>query len=133
MSILTKFKEAQATHAFVARYGTHLVIHGKYGYLPTNALKTVKMPVAGAVAEFESGATVGGRTTLTRVAAGAIVAGPVGAIVGGLFRKDRNKIYVTTTFPDGKVVILEGPAKDESKLREFARKVNDASEHYSIE
>jgi len=70
---------------------------------------------------------MGGRTTLSRVAAGAIVAGPIGAIVGGMFKKDRAKVYVTTTFADGEVVILEGPVKDEAKVREFARKVNAAA------
>lgn len=79
----------------------------------------------GAVAEFESGADQK-RTTLTRVAAGAIVAGPAGAIVGGLFRKNKSRVYVTITFPDGDVAVIDGPVKDERQLREFARVVNVA-------
>lgn len=109
-----------------AVYGVHRLNGGDYTYLPQGKFKNIKKPIAGAVAEFESGADVGGRTTLTRVAAGAIIAGPVGAIVGGMFKKDRNRVYVTITFPDGDVVVVDGPAKDESKVRSFAQKVNAA-------
>lgn len=107
-------------------YGVHRVTGGEYAYLPEGSLKYVRKPVAGAVAEYEPGSAIDGRTTLTRVAAGAIVAGPVGAIVGGMFKKDRSRGYVSVTFPDGDVVVLDGPLTDEKKLREFARKVTDA-------
>jgi len=127
MGFLDKLKAAQTEQAFNAFYGAHSVRKGDYRYVPTNGFKPVGKPVVGAIAEFESGAGVGGRTTLGRVAAGAIVAGPIGAVVGGMFKKDRAKVYVTTTFADGEVVILEGPAKDESQIRDFARKVNAAA------
>lgn len=110
-----------------AVYGVHRVNRSEYVYLPKGAFKSVRKPVAGASAEFESGADIGGRTTLTRVAAGAIIAGPVGAIVGGMFRKDRNRVYVTISFADGEVAVIDGPARDESKLRAFAAKVNAAA------
>lgn len=114
-----------------ALYETHKVSNGEYSFLPDGKFKKVRRPIAGAVAEYEAGSSVGGRTTLTRVAAGALLAGPAGAIVGGMFKKDVSKGYVTTTFPDGTVVILEGPLKDESKLRQFAAKVNAAAAHYA--
>ena len=114
-----------------AAYGTHSVRNGQYSYLPAGRMRPEHRDVAGAVAQFEAGGAVGGRTTLTRVAAGAVIAGPVGAIVGGLFKKDRSKVYVTVTFPDGAVVIVDGPAKDELRLRQFAVKVNEASVHYA--
>jgi len=107
-------------------YGVHRVTGGEYAYLPEGSFKYVRKPVAGAVAEYEPGSAVDGRTTLTRVGVGAIVAGPVGAIVGGMFKKDRSRGYVSVTFPDGDVVVLDGPLTDEKKLREFARKVTDA-------
>lgn len=102
----------------------------RYGLLHTVDDEWVSVPglsrsVAGAVAEFESGADQK-RTTLTRVAAGAIVAGPAGAIVGGLFRKNQSRVYVSITFPDGDVAVIDGPVKDEAQLREFARVVNVA-------
>lgn len=85
--------------------------------------------VAGAVAEFESGAQQSA-TTLTRVAAGAIIAGPIGAVVGGMFKKDRSRGYVSVTFPEGDVAVIDGPLKDEKKLREFARVITAAGAHY---
>jgi len=127
MGFINKLKEAQAEQAFTGHCGTHAVSRGEYHYTPTNAFKMVHKSVVGASTEFESGSDMGGRTTLSRVAAGAIVAGPIGAIVGGMFKKDRAKVYATTTFADGEVVILESPAKDEAKVREFARKVNAAA------
>ena len=127
MGFKDKMKAARVEQPFTSNYGTHAVSKGQYHYFPTNAFKMVHKSVVGADAEFESGASVGGRTTLGRVAAGAIVAGPIGAIVGGMFKKDRAKVYVTTTFADGEVVILEGPAKDESQIRDFASKVNAAA------
>ena len=116
-----------------AGYGTHAVKSGKYTHFPKGSLKEIRKPIGGAVAEYEAGDYAGERTTLTRVAAGAIIAGPVGAIIGGMFRKDRSRGYVTVTFPDGDVVVVDGPLKDADKMREFARKVNAASEHYAVE
>lgn len=110
-----------------AVYGTHVINGGEYSYLPKGGFKKIRKPLAGAVAEFESGSDIGGRTTLTRVAAGAIIAGPVGAVVGGLFKKDRNRVYVTITFADGEVAVVDAPAKHESKIRDFAAKVNAAA------
>lgn len=115
-----------------AFYGVHSVTRdGYYRWLPEGKFKQEARPVAGAVAEYEPGSAANGRTTLTRVAAGAIIAGPAGAIVGGLFKKDTSRGYVSVTFPDGSVVVFDGPLRDEPKLREFVRKVNEASERYS--
>lgn len=102
----------------VASYGGHVVNKGQYSY----GFST-KRPIAGAVAEFESGSDRS-RPTLTRIGAGALLAGPVGAIAGGMFKKDRTKVYVTIVFPDQATAIIDGPAKDEKKLREFAAQVN---------
>lgn len=101
-----------------ANYAGHMVDqHGyKYGL-------GVKRDVAGASAEYESGADRS-RPTLTRIGAGALLAGPVGAIAGGMFKKDKTKGYVTIIFRDGATVIIDGPAKDEKKMREFASAVN---------
>lgn len=120
-------KENQASAAErleqMALYGVHSVKNGEYNYLPAGKFKSVTKPISGATAEFESGADRA-RPTLTRIGAGAIIAGPVGAIVGGLFKKDRTKCYVTVIFEDGDTAIVEGPAKDERKMREFAAKVS---------
>lgn len=113
-------KENQASTAL---YGVHSVKNGTYKYLPQGKFKSVSKPIAGAEATFESGADRT-RPTLTRIGAGALIAGPAGAIVGGLFKKDRTKCYVTVIFADGDTAIVEGPAKHEKRLREFASDVN---------
>lgn len=111
-----------------AAYGVHSVTRdGNYRYMPIGSLKQEVRPVAGAVAEYEPGSAIDGRTTLTRVAAGAVIAGPVGAIVGGLFKKDRARGYVTVTFPDGAVAVVDGPLRDEPRMRSFVAKVNEAA------
>ncbi len=103
----------------VATYDKHKVIGGFY----RSGLLAGGKDVAGATAVFESGADRS-RPTLTRIGAGAIIAGPVGAIAGGLFKKNKSKCYITIEFPDGQAAIIEGPAKDETKMRKFAATLN---------
>lgn len=111
-----------------ASYGVHsLTQDGNYRFLPAGSLKQDVRPVAGAAAEYEAGSQTGGRTTLTRVAAGAVIAGPVGAIIGGMFKKDTSRGYVSVTFPDGAVVVVDGPLREEPKMRDFVAKVNAAA------
>lgn len=127
MGLWAKMKESQAKAAEelagMAHYGVHSVRKGVYDYLPQGKVKSVQKPIEGAEATFESGADKS-RPTLTRIGAGAIIAGPAGAIVGGLFKKDTSKAYVTVIFADGDTAIIEGPGKDELKLRKFAADVN---------
>lgn len=109
--------------AGMAHYGVHSVKDGNYNFLPPGKIKSVTKPIQGATAEFESGSDRT-RPTLTRIGAGAIIAGPVGAIAGALFKKQRTKGYVTVIFADGDTAIVEGPAKDETKMRQFAADIN---------
>ncbi|MBC9954949.1 hypothetical protein ICM05_09895 [Leucobacter sp. cx-42] len=102
-------------------YNGHTASYKGYRYL-----LGARRPIAGANAEFESGADRS-RPTLTRIGAGALLAGPVGAIAGGMFKKDKTRVYVTIIFPDDATVIIDGPAKDEKKLRNFAEAVNRIS------
>lgn len=88
------------------------------------------VPVAGATAEFDSGATKKNMTA-TRVLGGAVLFGPAGAIVGGMLKKDRSKVYVVIDIPGRGSVVLDAPAKDEKAAREFAAKVNAAGSHYA--
>lgn len=123
-------EEYNAGAAFRAHYGTHSVDNGIYDYLPDGKFKKIKKPVAGATAEFDKGSDKSS-ATVGRVAAGAIIAGPVGAIVGGMFKKQKGRVYVYVTFPDGDMIILDGPVKDETRLRQFAATVNRAGQHFS--
>ena len=121
-----KFNKADAPYR--ALYGVHTVANGNYVYM--ESFKRIVKPIGGAAAEFDPGYS-DESTTLTRVAAGAVIAGPVGAIVGGMFKKQKGRCYVTVTFPDGEVAVIDGPVKDTSKLRHFTQQVNKASAHYA--
>lgn len=79
--------------------------------------------VAGAVAEFQHGANIEGRVTLTRVAL-------VGIFALGI-KKDRKKVYIAIEFPDGQQELIEAKAKDEKDARKFAAAINAASRHYA--
>lgn len=126
MGIKDAWNRQMERSRIVASYGLHSVTRdGNYRWMPEGSFKQQVRPVAGAVAEYEPGSALDGRTTLTRVAAGAIIAGPVGAILGGMFKKDTSKGYVSVTFPNGDVVALEGPLSEEPKMREFVKRVNE--------
>lgn len=129
MGWLATQREAAKKHVqFDAMFGDVSLVSGMVSLHSDPRFK--KRSVSGATAAWEQGADAGSRTTLTRVAAGAIIAGPVGAIVGGMFKKDRTKVYVTIEWPDGAVIVGEGPAKDESKARTFVEKVKGAGQAY---
>lgn len=126
MGFKTKLAEARASAKTFAAYGLHSTKNGEYSYLPPGSFKQIKKPVLGAQAVFERGSDKA-RPTLTRVGAGALIAGPAGAIVGALFQKDTSRNYVTVVFADGDTVIIDGPAKDEKKMRLFADRIKELS------
>lgn len=111
----------RAAGAKPAKYDDHQATGSEYTV--GGMIAKVRKPIAGTTALFENGADTK-RSTLTRIGAGAVLAGPLGAVGGALLRKNTSKCYVTVTFADGDSVIVEGPAKDEKQLREFAAGVN---------
>ncbi|WP_030143861.1 hypothetical protein [Mycetocola saprophilus] len=127
--LMVKYKENQKHVPYIGRFG--YVFHDKGVVSHIVSGRTVKRDVAGAEAVFENGADQGRKTTIGRVAAGAIIAGPVGAIVGGMFKKNKNRVYVSITFPDGSVIIEDAPVKKEREAREFVSKINQAARFYS--
>lgn len=125
MGFKEKWNAQMERSRIAAAYGVHAIQkNGDYRYLPEGKFKNVVKPVAGAQAIFELGADKS-RPTLTRVGAGALLAGPAGAIVGALFQKDTSRNYITVIFADGDTVIIDGPAKDEKKMRTFAERIRD--------
>jgi len=78
--------------------------------------------VQGAEAEATQGAP-SQRSTLTRMGAGALIAGPIGFVAGAVARKNTSKCYVTIGVPDG-VVVIESKAKDFADAVRFADAVN---------
>jgi len=79
--------------------------------------------VAGAVADFQHGANIGSRITVTRLAL-------TGIFAFGL-KKDRNKVYVLVELADGQRELIEAKAKEEKAARKFADAINAASRHYA--
>ena len=124
MGLKEKWNEARESAKTFAAYGVHSIKNGEYKYLPQGSFKQIKKPLQGASATFELGADKS-RPTLTRVGAGALIAGPAGAVVGALFKKDTSRNYITVIFSDGDTVIIDGPAKDEKKMRLFANRINE--------
>ena len=81
-----------------------------------------KLDMTEATAEATLGAP-SSRTTLTRMGAGVLIAGPIGLVVGAVARKNTSKSYVTIQTPDG-VIVIEGSAKDYPAAVKFADAVN---------
>jgi hypothetical protein len=91
--------------------------------------KRQSQPVAGVKAEVESVGQLRQRTTATRVAAGTIVGGPIGAVVGGLLRKkvDDRQLFLLIDGPKYAWAIpVDVTKKHQTKAREFAAKVTTA-------
>ena len=86
-------------------------------------------PVADCSATVDAGAAIAARVTATRVAAGAALAGPLGALVGALAKKDRSRVYLAVTTSDDHI-LLEVDGKDEADARRFAASVNAAAAHF---
>jgi len=82
--------------------------------------------VQGAEAEATQGAP-SQRSTFTRMGAGALIAGPIGFVVGAVARKNTSKCYVTIAVPDG-VVVIESKAKEFPDAVRFADAVNRSAQ-----
>ncbi len=74
---------------------------------------------------IDTGANVSSRVTGTRVAAGALLAGTTGALIGAIAKKDRSAVYMTVITPDD-MFLEKVSGLDEVKAREFAMKVKRA-------
>lgn len=103
------------------------MLTGKKLHLPMNAGRPFTAPIAGAHAEI-TGEIPGARSTVTRVAAGAALAGPVGALIGGMAKKDTSKIIVTVALADGRQVWTQGPKSDYSSAMFLVDKINKFNE-----
>lgn len=87
-----------------------------------------KYPAGGATAEVEGAGS--SRMTATRVGAGAVIAGPLGAAIGGMARKNTSKVYVVVNTVRGSFVV-EGPAKKMKAALQFAAAVNRAGQLFA--
>lgn len=84
-------------------------------------------PLAGCHAYVDTVGAVRDRATLTRVVGGAVVAGPVGAIVGGLLRKrvDEREFYLFITGEQDWVIPIRQSLA--AQARSFAAGLNTAA------
>lgn len=83
-----------------------------------------KHPLTGATAVLEASLAQGSRTTAGRVVAGTLLAGPFGAVIGAVAKKDVGKLYVTVTLADGTELKDEFKNKDEARARKLVDNVN---------
>jgi len=104
-----------ARHEFDAQY-KGVFVSGDFLKYPRGG---GKWPVADCEAVVARGADLGRRISFTRVAVGTVIYPGVGTIVGALATKNRNKIYLAIYVP-GDVVLIELPAKKETRAIEFA-------------
>ena len=75
---------------------------GQYGLINGKVTRGLrKWPATECEAELIEDGNEGNRVTATRVAAGALLAGPVGAVVGGLAKKSNETGWLVVTTPDG--------------------------------
>lgn len=95
--------------------GEKLVVGGK------------RVPLAGAVARFESGPPLDSRRTATRVATGAVLLGPVGAVLGGMAKKDASKLHIVVEAPNGTVHSDETHVRCEKQARRLVENINIVS------
>lgn len=83
-------------------------------------------PVVGAQAAAEQGDSRS-RMTATRVVGGAVLLGPVGAVLGGMARKGRSRCYVAVVTRRGSFTLSDSVRRFDQALR-FASSVNGAAE-----
>lgn len=94
--------DRQRAHMAKIRYNTTVgrinLINGriKYGIRRT-------WPALECTAELIEAGPDGQRVTATRVAAGAVLAGPVGALVGGMAKKGTGSGWLIVRTPDGEL------------------------------
>lgn len=86
--------------------------------------KSERRSVSGAKATVEAGASARSRMTATRVIGGAAILGPLGAILGGLAKKDESKVFLIVEMRDGTVYTEEVRGRKEAEARKFAGMVN---------
>lgn len=72
------------------------------------------------------------RSTLTRVGAGAVIAGPVGAVLGALFRKkvDEREVYLMVEGDKSAWLVKVHPSRS-MEARRFAVALNNASREWA--
>lgn len=83
-----------------------------------------RYPRAGAKAVMDTGAAAQKRMTATRVVGGAVILGPLGAVLGGLAKKRTGMIFLTVDLPDGTCLVAGDKAKHQKDAAQAMQKIN---------
>ena len=83
-------------------------------------------PLSGAKAEIVDADTARTRMTATRVLGGAVLFGPLGALVGGMAKKNVGQVYVLVTTEDGRMFSASAKSKETGKAAELVSRINAA-------
>ena len=83
-----------------------------------------RYPRAGAKAVMDTGAAAQKRITATRVVGGAVVLGPLGALLGGVAKKRTGMIFLTVDLPDGTCLVAGDKAKRQKDAAKALQKIN---------
>ena len=84
-----------------------------------------EFPTHGARATVDQGG-VKQKVGAGRVVGGAVLAGPVGAVIGGMAKKSKGDISLEVQLADGRVLVATGPVKSLEKAQDVASRINDA-------
>jgi len=106
------------------KFGNTFIKKGRITHPIPGSFKSIKRDLTGASASVDAEAYAGESTTVGRVAVGAIIAGPVGAIVGGMFKRSNASAYLTIVFPDGEAIVIDAPLSKRAQLDDFAAVIN---------
>ncbi|MGP9725439.1 hypothetical protein ACT3SZ_15620 [Corynebacterium sp. AOP40-9SA-29] len=84
------------------------------------------IPARDAKATVDAGAAAQSKVGAGRVVGGAILAGPVGALIGAAAKKSTGELFITVESTDGRVAIGSGPSKESSSATTLANAINAA-------
>ena len=83
-------------------------------------------PAEECAAVVDTGANIQ-KMSAGRVVLGAVALGPVGAVLGGLAKKNKTRVYLVVTVP-GDSLLEELPVKGEGGARKFAHALNQCAD-----
>lgn len=113
------WKKRRETSRFNASFGKWKVRDGKVHHGSSS------WPAEECAAVVDTGANIQ-KMSAGRVVLGAVALGPVGAVLGGLAKKNKTRVYLVVTVP-GDSFLEELPVKDEGGARKFAAALNQCA------
>lgn len=100
------------------QFGTMMLLDGVVYY------GGYALPASGSTASIDAGAAGQSQVGAGRVIGGALLAGPVGALVGAAAKKNTGSIYVTVQSEDGQSIVAAGPSKESGAAMALVNAIN---------